>query len=433
MTSNLFSAARWVVLLAILALSPNVWSVDVEPASVACDCEAVACGPCEVEAGVNFYTAKCGPNFERVKSCKKPTCAPVENQNKCLVQRGLSPIGKPQNPVERAPAAAAVAAPQRAGVVEISEGVCSLTRASGPIEVPREGVAVFAGDVIETKANGKVRVHLNDGSALTIAVNSRVEIAQMQVDDKGGHRAVLLDLIRGKVRSQVAKKYDSDNTYVIRTKTAVAGVRGTDFVVSFEENPTSLISEVHTFEGRVRFDRLPGPDGESPVDVDSGHTSASAKGVDVPVGTHASLTTGIPEKADGDSALALAKVIRHGSLSPLMRMKEDEIHELKDATDFVEATDAVPEVSASATVNVARNRDGDQVCSDPAGQYNQCSFSCEGNPKGEKHCRLDLPGVACIRRLCRANGLWSEPSRLPPAEASHCQVKVVVGDCGSYW
>lgn len=387
---------------------------------VTCECEASSCAPCEVETGLTFYSAKCGPTLERVKSCKKPTCAAVENQKQCLALLGLKTpeVAATASIKEREPASQ-VAPSARAGEIGKHEGAARVIHASGPSEVPREGLAVFNGDIIETKTNGKVRVHLKDGSEMTVAANSRVRIENVHVDDKTGARKVALDLMLGKVRSHVTKKYEGDNSYTVKTKTAVAGVRGTDFVASFEPGEKEWVSEIRTLEGMVRFDRA------RPENSDM---TKPASGVDVPVGTYASLTIGPPARFDDEAEFF--KSINDGSMSPVFKMSDEDVDALNKATDF-----AVLEKDKKVNRGAASVGTGsDQICSSPSGQFNQCSFTCEGNPAGEKHCRSDLSGVACVRRLCRANGAWTEQTRLPASEGAHCQPgRPVVGDCGGYW
>src|SRR4051812_1970794 len=53
---------------------------------VSCECDQLSCNECETQTGTTFYSEKCGPSGSRVKSCKRPTCEPVENQPVCLAK-----------------------------------------------------------------------------------------------------------------------------------------------------------------------------------------------------------------------------------------------------------------------------------------------------------------------------------------------------------
>src|SRR3954463_13731562 len=57
-----------------------------DPDEVSCTCEDQNCKACEIETNLTFYTAKCGPKNSKVKSCKRPTCEPVENTKQCLAE-----------------------------------------------------------------------------------------------------------------------------------------------------------------------------------------------------------------------------------------------------------------------------------------------------------------------------------------------------------
>ncbi|MEQ1813960.1 MAG: hypothetical protein ABL860_05850, partial [Candidatus Nitrotoga sp.] len=71
-----------------------------------------------------------------------------------------------------------------------------------------------------------------------------------------------------------------------------------------------------------------------------------------------------------------------------------------------------------------------EICAEPIGKFKQCSWTCEKNPQGEKRCRTDLSEVQCVRRICNANGSWSEPTRLPASSYGNCDgVRINVGPC----
>lgn len=412
------------VVISILAFHVSAFAADpVKSSAASCECAGTTCGPCENETGVTFYSAKCGTNNERVKSCKKPTCVAVENQNQCLALLGMKSPGdqvKTEAKHARVPASGPAEA-ALVGHIENLSGAVRLMRWNGIVEAPKMGLQVFNGDTFETKHDGKVRVRFidgaDDGSVMTVAANSSVKIENVKIDSKAGSRKIALDLIRGKVRNQVKRKYDGDNSYTVKTRTAVAGVRGTDFVASFEEGSSGWVSEVRTFEGLVQLEpaRARNDDGSGP-----------AKSIGIPGGTYAAFVVGPPDRKDDEAEFF--KSINAGAFSPVFKMKEAEIEELKDATEF-----AVLE-KPTGRRGTASPADSDQLCNGPVGQFNQCSFTCKGNPAGEARCRTDLKGVSCERRICRANGLWVEPARMPASEAGRCQPgRSVVGDCGGYW
>lgn len=410
------------VVLALPALA-----AEPSPSVVSCECEQSACGACEVETGTTFYSAKCGVNESKVKSCKKPTCTAVENQKQCLAELAAKSGEKvaQETPAVSAPApdvSRAPASEKPAGEVIQMEGSAVIKHLRGNSESVRLKMPVFEGDQIETRADGKVKVRLHDGpddsssTELIAVANTRVRVELAKFKPEKNVRQVTLNLLNGKLRSRVHQKYDTpENTYVVRTRSAVAGVRGTDFVASFEPGPEEWRSEIRTLEGKVN--------------LSGGRGEAGAKQVDVPAGTYASFViTAPPPAADETEIVAL---IASGSMGSLYKMTDDESKSLDDMTEFRAPQGAKSKDGDRA---VASTGGADGVCAEPHGEFNQCSWTCEGNPPGEKKCRTDLTNVKCVRRLCRANGQWAEPKRLPASQTDYCQPdKPVVRACGSYW
>lgn len=390
-----------------------------------CECENSKCGPCETETGVTFYSGKCGPNEARVKSCKKPTCVPVEEQPACFAKLGLPVPGaaakseaaaQTREPSSRVSREAVVAGK----IINIS-GIASLIRGTGPVEKPREGLTVYVGDRVETKADGKVKIELKDQSEMIVAANSNVRIENVNVNEESKTRQITLNLITGKVRARVQKKLEAGNEFKVKTRTAVAGVRGTDFVASFNPGEKEWVSEVRTFEGLVHLENVQKQAPGLP-------SALPSKSVDIPAGTYASLVIGPPARTDDEEEFF--KSIEAGFVSPVMKMKEDEARELNETTDFVAPVAKTEEPLGRQVASV----NPDEICQAPLGRLKQCSFSCEGNPSGEKKCRTDLEGVQCVRRICSANGKWTEATRLPASEATQClNAHPVVKDCGAYW
>jgi hypothetical protein len=103
-------------------------------------------------------------------------------------------------------------------------------------------------DVIQTSRKAAAKVRYPDGSTLLIGRDTKVEILPRQA----GTQYNQLDW--GQVRAQVEKPKTAPDPqakprFIIRTKTAVMGVRGTDFVAGFD--PASGQSALHTLEGTV--------------------------------------------------------------------------------------------------------------------------------------------------------------------------------------
>lgn len=408
-SATLFAFVAFMALSIVTAIPSASRAED-----VTCECLESACGACEIEVGTSFYSAKCGPSNSRVKSCKKPTCQAVENQKQCFAllaapKENQTKVADKADEAKRVPASAG----QPAGKVDQVAGTAKIERAKGGFEVAKKDMIVYVGDTLVTE-EGKIQVTLDDKSIMLVPFNSNVKVENFSVEAEK-KRNVVLNLLKGKVRSQVNKNYKEENVFQVRTKTAVAGVRGTDFMASVELTDEQWITAVKTIEGKVR---LSGIDKEGEADE---HRMVTQ-------GTAAAFVVKNPGREPA-SEEEFKKIVSGGELSPISYVTEDELRLIKESTEFKPV-----EVTASVGTRQVASLESDSVCSEPIGQFNQCSYTCENNPKGEKKCRTDLQSVSCVRRLCRANGLWVEPKRMPASQSDSCDgTKSVVRDCGSYW
>lgn len=111
---------------------------------------------------------------------------------------------------------------------------------------------VEQGAVIKTADKSFVKLIFLDKSQMNVGPNSEMKIEKFSGKDSG-----VIDLVKGKIRSQVTKDYlqikDKDKSKLfIKTQNAVMGVRGTDFMIATNGATTSTI----LFEGEVVFNRL---------------------------------------------------------------------------------------------------------------------------------------------------------------------------------
>lgn len=401
-------------------------------AEVSCQCEAAQCKPCEVAIEQpTFYTAKCGPGHSKIKSCARVTCEPVPDQKQCLADLKVQGEAVPQSASgagsdrlgvsgSSGPAVRKVAvSADPVGTVNAVVGDAKVARAGGGEDVVRTEQAVYEGDTLTTGSGGRIRVVFKDDNVLNVPPDSRVVIEAYSADAKSARRKTLLNLMYGKVRAKVSKanKYDgAHNTFQVRTKAAVAGVRGTDFVTSFTPGEKAWITEVKTFEGHVEFG------GE-----------ARAERVHIREGEAASFIVVAPPTAGEVSAQQLRALIDAGTLSETRKMKPEEMEILDHSTSTGELG---PREASLRPVRGGREPASvfDAVCSEPLGDLNWCSFTCEGQTKGGKTCETARPGVRCVRRICNANGQWAEPTVLPKSAWSSCEPAgiVVRQDCGDY-
>ena len=140
------------------------------------------------------------------------------------------------------------------------------------------GQKVGEGDVIETGKDSRAKIVMADKNVLNISPDSKVVIEKYVNDAKTGEKKVDLKVLEGKLRASVEQKYDGEkNTFQIKTPTAVAGVRGTDFITGF--NSSTRVTSVVTFSGVVAVG-LPGANGTilKPVMVQPGQSTSVENG-----------------------------------------------------------------------------------------------------------------------------------------------------------
>lgn len=138
---------------------------------------------------------------------------------------------------------------------------------------------VYSGDTISTDADGRGKIVMSDRNVLNVSPSTKFTINKYENDSTTGVKNVDIELSEGKLRSNVEQKYDGEKSqYLIRTPTAVAGVRGTQFLTSFDK--VSRKTEIVTFKGAVSFS-VPGSSAP-PVMVKKGETSSLSQGQSAP-------------------------------------------------------------------------------------------------------------------------------------------------------
>jgi len=95
---------------------------------------------------------------------------------------------------------------------------------------------VRLGDTI-VSASGKAKIALNDGTVVSVGENSRVRVADYE--RAPGSTGTRVSLVAGALRSLVTKT-TATGKFEIETETAVAAVRGTDWVVEVTADQTSV-------------------------------------------------------------------------------------------------------------------------------------------------------------------------------------------------
>jgi hypothetical protein len=138
---------------------------------------------------------------------------------------------------------------QRAGEVSRVIPAVSIVRGSKSMNASAK-TAVDWQDVLNTQANARARVSLDDGSVMNVGSDSSVHVTK---HDQGAQQTEL-ELSFGKMRTQAQKITQPNGKFEVKTAAGVAGVVGTDFYVGYDNN----VMTVMVFEGIVKVCNLAG-------------------------------------------------------------------------------------------------------------------------------------------------------------------------------
>ena len=104
-----------------------------------------------------------------------------------------------------------------------------------------KGLDLFKGDIILTGKDGNVSFKLNDGSFISLASDTEMTINKSLYAPKQKTRSSFMEMVSGTARFVVRKFVDARHSeFKVKTRTAVAGVRGSDFIVDASETVTEI-------------------------------------------------------------------------------------------------------------------------------------------------------------------------------------------------
>jgi len=91
---------------------------------------------------------------------------------------------------------------------------------------------VYLGDTIQTGANSKIQILMEDESLLNLGEKARITIKDHLYQPEKDFRSSVYKLIRGKVRVVVGKLFsDPASNLEVETPTSIIGIRMTEFIV----------------------------------------------------------------------------------------------------------------------------------------------------------------------------------------------------------
>jgi len=132
-----------------------------------------------------------------------------------------------------------------------------------------------------------------------------------------------------------------------------------------------------------------------------------------------------------DEKMAL---VGEGFITPVFMMspqrkKELGVLPIQEAPLFADWTQRkTPELSGAERELASL---GGELCQSPSAAYEQCAWTCEGNPKGATQCQAEKSDIHCVRRQCNAAGQWGSPTPFASSYRDLCPAQGVrVGGCG---
>ncbi len=112
----------------------------------------------------------------------------------------------------------------------------------------KSGQILTPGDRVQT-TDSSARIAFADGSLLTLGKNSELEIKKTELDSQSKQNVKTVFLKAGFIHARIHHQEGEPSPhFYIETKTAVVGVRGTEFTMHSAENDDL---KIHVLEGKV--------------------------------------------------------------------------------------------------------------------------------------------------------------------------------------
>lgn len=111
----------------------------------------------------------------------------------------------------------------------------------------KKDLPIFQDDTIITLKEGRIELLLSDGSKMTLASSTKLIISRHVYNTNFKTRSSFVEMTFGKVRFVVRKLTGfKQSKFNIKTKTAILGVRGSDFVVFADDEMTEIVTNEGT-------------------------------------------------------------------------------------------------------------------------------------------------------------------------------------------
>lgn len=106
---------------------------------------------------------------------------------------------------------------------------------------------LFQGDTLLTGTDGSAAFKLNDGSFISLSSKTHLVINKSLYAPNQKTRSSFISMLAGKARFVIKKFVDARHSeFKVKTKTSVAGVRGSDFIIDAAETVTEITALENT-------------------------------------------------------------------------------------------------------------------------------------------------------------------------------------------
>lgn len=114
-------------------------------------------------------------------------------------------------------------------IADLSGSVSIREKNNIPYKTAKKGDAFDRGYWIKTGGNGWASLLLSDGSKITLANNTELEITEYIIGNK--EKNGVFSVTQGKLRASVTRLAGERVDYKVKSSTAVAGIKGTEFMM----------------------------------------------------------------------------------------------------------------------------------------------------------------------------------------------------------
>jgi hypothetical protein len=128
--------------------------------------------------------------------------------------------------------------------IEVEGTVDVLTGGKVPAIPAKLQGPVDVGDMVRTKAQSRAQIKFVDDTVLSIAPDSGITVEEYMFDAAKSERQAVVGVVRGLVHTAVEKVYPkAEPDFIMKTHTAVLGVRGTRWYTKLMPSDTDIYTE----------------------------------------------------------------------------------------------------------------------------------------------------------------------------------------------